>query len=298
MEIKDFVKASKNKKIGHVYDIELQHIDKLKRFDSVECHIVLYPYSRKFKANDMIFYPFEEYARDISSCKNSAYSRIGSSFNKIFAVIMGLIILLLFVIFRPEELLSMQSIVSVFGAYIIAKELGNDLEKWIIRITKPLKFRYQESYYSYELEKHNALTKYSHYAKKQRYDKTSIRPTKMEFIELSNSKTVRMYFDTKDLKNNGNSIHILSVWADPELLKEFDKGFMLGVKLSLNKGKIFKRSLELFQSVSKGVNGCIGPSDSWFKDSVYFRRIKRFMKIRFLRKRGYLRNKKIVELVK
>ena len=41
-------------------EVDVAKISKHK-FDFLECHIVLYPYSRNVKANNFHFHPYEEY---------------------------------------------------------------------------------------------------------------------------------------------------------------------------------------------------------------------------------------------
>ena len=45
-EIWEAISLKKNETVPGIYDVEMEGIERLQRYDSVECHIVLYPYSR------------------------------------------------------------------------------------------------------------------------------------------------------------------------------------------------------------------------------------------------------------
>ena len=52
---RNMIHLSKNSEIPHIYDVDMNHLDELKQYDSVESHVVLYPYSRKVGANHFKF---------------------------------------------------------------------------------------------------------------------------------------------------------------------------------------------------------------------------------------------------
>ena len=233
----EIIRFRKNPAMPHIYDVEMQGLDQLKQFDSVECHIVLYPYSRKICSDDIAFYPFEEYVKDVLSHQRSAYVRIDSRFNEVFGLSLGTMIALAFAIWKPEDLLSIESVVSVFGAYTIGKDLWNDIERILVDASKNWRVRFQDNYYRYQLEKHTTLTSYSYLAKRQRYGKVPLLPEKIDFIKQSNSQTLRMCFNMKDLESFTEPVaHVHSIHVDSSLLEDLEeRGFLFGVKLSLNR---------------------------------------------------------------
>ena len=87
------IRLRKNEAIPNIYDVEMKHFEHLQKYDSIECHIVLYPYSRKICSQNIKFFPFEEYVKDILSCQKSAYIPIRSQFNEIFGLLMGLLLI-------------------------------------------------------------------------------------------------------------------------------------------------------------------------------------------------------------
>ena len=92
----DIVRLRKNQTMPDIYDVEIEGIDHLKRYHSIECHIVLYPYSRKISSENISFYPFEEYVKDVLSQQRSAYALQQNRFNEVFGLLLGLAIALAF----------------------------------------------------------------------------------------------------------------------------------------------------------------------------------------------------------
>lgn len=271
---KNIITFQKNSEFRNTYDLEMNNISKLKRFSSVECHVVIYPYSRSISSKNILVYPFQEYIHDILSRQRSAYEKIVSPMSNIFGLFLGFVITLAFFFLKREDLYSVESIVSVIGAYVIGKELWNDFENFMINLTKNWKIRYIENYYSFQLEKQTTLTHYSYLAKKERYGKSSIMPDKMDFIEQSNSHTIRMLFNSDVLKKiHGDSAHVLTIHIDKERHKEFERrGYMLGVKISFSRKYAgIVHSCEYFQSINGKVPGCLDEKCEWVPDGIFYR---------------------------
>lgn len=290
---RDIITFQKNSELVNTFDFEMNNIQELGRFSSVECHIVIYPYSRNISSKDMSVYPFQEYVDDILSHQRSAYEQISSPMSNLFGLFLGLLITLVFFVLKRDDLYSVESIVSVIGAYIIGKELWNDLENFMINLTKKMRVRYIENYYSFQLEKQTTLTHYSYLAKKERYGKSSLMPCKMDYIEQSNSHTIRMFFNSDDLnKQHGNSAHLLSLHIDHKKFKEFEKrGFMLGIKISLNKNHPgFRRSFEYFQSVNGKTTGCLDEKCKWVPGGIFYRKTILAGRIKYFKSTGLILN--------
>lgn len=269
------IQVSKNEAFPHIFDVELAGMGRLEGFDSVECHVAAYPYSRQVEARHIAFRPFEEYVEDIAGQQRSSYARIGEPFRNVFGILLGSAILLIFACFKPEELFSVESIISVFGAYTVGKEIWGDLENWLIKITDNHKLRFQPRYYLYKLERHTTVTRYTRLARRQRYGMAMILPGKMDFIQQSNSQTIRMYFNHDDYAGVAeNKVHILSIHIEPESLTAFEEnGHLLGFKVSLNRRKgWFVQSVELFQSFDGASRGCLDLNEIWAPESVLCRR--------------------------
>ncbi|MDZ4705495.1 MAG: hypothetical protein SH848_16340 [Saprospiraceae bacterium] len=269
------IQISKNEAFPHIFDVELNGMGRIEGFDSIECHVVAYPYSRQVEAKHIAFRPFEEYVEDIAGQQRSSYARIGEPFRNVFGILLGSAILLIFACFKPEELFSVESIISVFGAYTIGKEIWGDLENWLIKITNNRKLRFQPRYYLYKLERHTTVTRYTRLARRHRYGMAMILPDKMDFIQQSNSQTIRMYFNHDDYAGLAeHKVHILSIHIDPESLAVFEEtAYLLGFKVSLNRRKgWFVQSVELFQSFDGASRGCLDLNEIWVPEAVLCRR--------------------------
>jgi hypothetical protein len=291
----------KNRNIPYIYDLQISKLDLFKEYSSFECHVVLYPYYRKISSDDIAMNPYEEYVKDITGNQRSSYDKIQNNFNKVFGLILGLIISVTFYFFKPDDLFSIQSLLAIFGAYVLGQEIWDDIERFLMNITKKAPIRYIDDYYRYRIEKNTTMTNYFNLAKWKRYNMYVLPAEKIDFIKNSNSQTVRMYFNSADLNDfNEKNIHVMSIHIRKELLKEFEKkGYMLGFKLCLNKNILFvRKSIELFQSVDNGINGCLDKNKEWKDNAVFFRKTYIVGRIKLFSSQGLFENQKIVKIVK
>ncbi|MFB3786356.1 MAG: hypothetical protein ACE15F_08300 [bacterium] len=281
----------KNSHLPAVYDVILKHLDSIRNFPVCECHLILYPYSRTVCAHHMRFYPYEEYVKDISSRQRSAYYKISDRFDNSFGLLLGVLLIVLFAIFKPVELYSLEAFVAVFGIYMVGRDLWKDIEKILIGISRNWKIRYMRSYYQYQIDKSTSLSHYSYFAKKQRYGIAPLLPEKIDFLEQSNSQTVRLYFLTRDFTpDHEDSAHILSIHIDPSRLEDLEKGgYMFGVKFALSRSfGGFVSSCEYFQSLSHGQKGALNDNGKWLPDTVYFRKTYSFGRLKYFSRQGCL----------
>ena len=293
----DMIHLRRNEAVPNIYDVSAQGLDRLSAYREVELHTVLYPYSRQVSSQDIAFYPFEEYVRDVLSQQRSAYATRRSQFNELFGLLLGVAIALIFARFKPEDLFSIESIVSVFGAYTIGKELWDDIGRALVHVTKDWPIRVQDSYYRYRLEKHTTLTGYSFLAKRHRYGRLVVLPEKIDFIKQSNSQTLRMAFNMRETDvPAGVATHIHSIHVEPEVLEAFEEaGFLFGCKLSFNKRFLgITSSLELFQSVDGCLRGCLAADGTWVEDAVFYRRTFSLGYVKWYWKKGLIHDRTIV----
>jgi hypothetical protein len=293
----NMVRLRKNDDVPYIYDVAMEDAQRLNAYAQVECHVVLYPYSREVSSQNLAFYPFEEYVQDVLSHQRSAYAAVQGQFNEVFGLLLGVAIALIFARFEPTELFSIESIVSVFGAYVIGKELWDDIERALIQVSKNWRLRFQESYYRYRLEKHTTLTTYSYLAKRRRYGKAALLPEWVDLIKQSNSETLRVCFDTRELPlPSGPAAHLHSIHVDPDRVDAFEReGYMFGVKLSLNRRTLgVRRCLELFQSIDNGARGCLDEGGSWIEGGVFYRRTFSLGRFKFYHQKGIVRDATIV----
>jgi len=290
------VNVRKNDAISGLYDVELANTQRIVDYDSFECHAVLYPYSRRISSENFVFEPFEEYAKDISSNQHSIYFKTANNFSKCFGAILLFLLVLILYIVKPFAFFSVEYLVSLLWAYLIGKEIGGDIERMLVDFTKKSRFSLMDNYYPYELEKGTTLTKYSKFAKECRYGKSSLLPAKFDFVEQSNSMTVRMFFNKDTLLAAKNTVaHLFSARFDGALLKDFEKdGYMFGFKLSFNKHFMgFRNCFEVFQSVNKDRKGCLDADGRWVNDAIFYRRTLVIGRCKFYRSEGLLNNENI-----
>jgi len=287
----------RNPELPGVYDIQFHHLDRMRCYDLLECHIVLYPYSRQLNSGKIVLMPYEEYARDILAQQRSAYKQIGDTGKNLFGAFLGLLLVCIFALIRPVELYSLASIVSIIGAYAIGKELWDDLENWLVNATASARIRFLPRYYNYQLEKNTTISKYFSLARTSRYGHPMLLPHRMDFIQQSNSQTVRMLFRVADLPTEGEGpVHVLSIHLPPDLVEEFEeKGYLFGVKWGMinQTGPVLKSS-EVFQSLHGSSLGSLDPHNQWqdgkalLRETFSLSRIKFYWKNRVLEGAGLI----------
>lgn len=294
-----FVYVRKNPKIQNIYDVELRRMSELKRYEAIECHLVLYPYSRKVNSHHLTFNPFEEYVRDVVGDHRSAYEPIRMQMDKVFGLLLGMIVAILHISIRGElsTLFLAEPLIGLIGAYIIGKELWGDIERMLIDLTKSWPISLRNPYYRYRLDRSAALTLYSNLAKKHRYGRTPLLPDMVDFVRHSNSQTLRMFFERKDIEAcPDENAHIMSIHIDPAHAEELEKhGYMLGVKLSLHtKAAVGTHCYEMFQSLSNRQPGCLDAKGMWQDNAVFCRDTHCLGRIRACRGQQVLEGKRLL----
>lgn len=272
-----------------IYDFELGGLEDIKGIDSLDCHLVVYPYSRRVNSHHLRVMPFEEYVADIVGRQRSVYIKIEERGKYVFGAALALALVAIFVEFRPVELLSVEAIVSVFGAYMVGKEIWDDIERGLQHLSGRWRLRYVENYYPYQLAGRTTLARYSEMAKEQRYGRRSLLPDRIDFIQQSNSQTVRLRFESGSLRSLvGQTAHIASLHVDRAAAEEFRRaGHLIGAKISLNRRRFgAERSLELFQSLDRGRPGCLDDRGRWHEGAVFWRRTWRLGKLKFFISHG------------
>ena len=273
------IRLAKNEAMPAIYDVEMEGIDQLQQYDRVECHTVLYPYSRRVTSEDISFYPFEEYVSDLASHQRSAYAEIHSPSAEVCGLLLGGIIALVFAIIKPDELLSIESLVSILAAYAIGKEFWDDIERALVDLSRNWHLRLADVIYRYRLEKDTTLSAYFSLAKQRRYGRVPLLPDKMDFVKQSNSQTLRMCFARRDMTAFADvTAHVHSIHIDPALLSELEgTGFMFGVKVSLGRTRCgVTRNLELFQCIDRSSTdqasiGCLDGQGNWVEGALFYR---------------------------
>jgi hypothetical protein len=296
----NLVRLRRTKGISGRYDVEMQELGRLRPYGRVECHIVVYPYDRTISSDDIQFNPFEEYVQDVLSRQRSAYTEIPNASDQVFGLLLGGLIALVFALVDLESLLKIEAILSVIGAYVVAKEMWHDLERLLISATKNWRLRYQEDYYRYQLEKSTTLTSYSYLAKRRRYGKQALLPDKIDFIKQSNSQTLRMCFDVRDLPlTEPQMAHLLSIQIRESRADAFQdatrSAFLFGVKLSFARRFLcLSRQFEVFQSLDAGRKGCLDAQGVWQDNAAFYRQTLTLGRLKFYTRHGLIPDATII----
>jgi hypothetical protein len=138
--------------------------------------------------------------------------------------------------------------------------------------------------------------RYSYLAKERRYKKMPLLPEKIDFIQQSNSQTVRMYFNVRELPVFEERAHLLSITIDPRFVTDLETdGFLFGVKLSFNKKRCGgSQCFELFQSIDKGSKGCLTEEGEWVPHNVFYRETVVFKKLKWFKNAGIIPDATII----
>ncbi len=294
----ELIYLRKNKNFADIYDVLLNNVQQCKQFDSFECHFTLYPYDRRINSGNFKINPFEEYVNDILSNHRSVYERITENTGKIFGAFLGAVITAAFAIFKPEILVSVESVVSIFAAYTFGKEFWQDIQNGLIRITKNKRLSYTENSYSYVIEKKTTLTGYSTLARQKRLDFYSELPYKFDSVLQNSSQTLRVKYLSADLAElKEDRLHLFSIRLDPSKTEIFERnGFLFGVKISLNKHLLgFRKSYEMFQSFNQNELGCLDNSNAWQHNTIFYRNTISHHRLKFFKKNGLLRAKTMLK---
>lgn len=295
----DLIRLDRNEALPHIFDVRMQNVQQLAPFDSVECHLVLYPYSRRIGADHFQIHPFSGYMREVNRHGKSCYMRIPETADKLAGLALALSITALCMLFKPDLLLRVEVLVSIMGAYFLGRDFWGDTETHMINMLAGLRLSYRKRYYSFRLEKNTTLVRYSDFARKKRYGYSEPLPEWIDHIVQNNSQTLRMWFSGGTISGlKEESIQLCAIHFPPALLEPLEaEGFLFGVKMSFNRrwGPFTKR-MEMFQSLSKGTRGCLDAGQSWRENDAYVREVLSLGQFRFLRKDAVIPSVCMLEL--
>jgi hypothetical protein len=265
---------SKHVEPSKLLSLQFLDISYLKSFNSVHLTTYLYPYNQTVTGEDFTFSPYEEYVDDITHEKRSSYRLIERYTDKIFGLFLGIILVIIFLLFDITTLYSVESVVSIFAAYSIGKELWKDIENALISVTKSWKLRFLPYAYHYIREDFGTIQEFWRRARITRDKQNTLLPTEIDFITHSNSKTIEMLYTKNDFQDSDlQSLRIISINPINEIKKkEIKEGYMFGIKLMLTKKLLFlNRNLEIFQAVDKNEIGAIDLKDKWHRNAMLIR---------------------------
>ena len=242
--------------------------------------------------------PYEEYVRDIEVGRRSTFEKIDPFADKFFGVLLGILIALLFWVVKREDLLSVQSLAAILGAYALGKEMWLDLDNFLVNTSKKWDFRWREAQYFYAKEDFGTIQRFWRLARTRRNGQPFILPEFLDFMTHSNSKTVELSFDKASLSRykTGTEIQFGSVVFKPESEPDLKaEGAMFGFKFSLRQRFwIGDLTYEVFQAVEKNQTGTVDSQGNWHFDSVVYRKVWNFGRFRFYLSKDLIKDFKLI----
>ena len=286
-----------DEKLRNRINLELHRVPDLRQYDAFECHVVFYPYSERIGSRDYTVLPFEEYVKDIARYQRSAYARIRSNAKEIFGALLGLLVFLLVLKYTHTDVITMESLIGIFAAYFIGKDLWDDIEAILQEKTRGSRLKYRESDYRYQADKNSTLLTFNQFARRNQHHREVIYPAQMDFIMRSQSSTARMRFDQKGVSSvAGESAHLLAIEVDERKLGELQKaGYLVGVKVTFSRRLgWFCKCVDAYQSFDNGKVGCVDDDGSWKADAAFTRTHYTLGRLRWTSRTGYLTKTKII----
>ncbi len=255
----------------HLSEIEffLNHVAELKKFQEVEVSVSFYPYQRQVKADHFRFEPYEDYVADIVEGQRSTYQEIHSIAPQGFGMLLGTAIVSFFLFFQPQLLLSVESMVSVFAAYTVGKEIWSDLDVFLQDHTRLWSVRWVQQSFYYALQQFGTFQRFWQLARKKRFGYQLSLPTEIDFISHSNSKTIEMLFETKDLfAETSQQARILRIIFSLSSSTRFhsEKGLIICRVALVRKFTGVRLVKEYYQAYDQGEIGTLNNQDTWQKN--------------------------------
>ncbi len=290
-----WLRVQQNKERKEVFDINIINTLKNKSFDSIELEVLVLPYDRQISANEISFLPFDAYKNDLSKDETTLYREISANEDKLFGIFLAFIIFLIFLFYNQSEIFSLQSIISLLGAYTIGKEFWKDIDNQLVNLTKGSRLKFIKNLYSYISLPTTTIYSYTGLAQERRYGTNSLHPEKFDYIELSNSEILRTFFNFRELKKD---FHYASLHIDDNLIdKLIANGFLFGTKVTLNKHYAFlKLSNEYFQSFENGNYGCLDKNQKWSSNNIFCRLTFSIWRFKLYLNNGVINNIRLLEV--
>lgn len=253
-----------NQEIPGLFDIDIENSNELNNYSQIEVTLFIYPYSKQITSDDLTFLPFEEYIDDVRKGEKSTYRKEHSFADTFVGLTLGLIIAFVFLLVKPEEFISIESIVAIIGAYALGKEMWDDFDIFLSSISHGNRIRWIWHHYRYIRQEYGIIRSFWETARYYRNKIPSALPTYVDYIKHSNSKTIFQLYTQDDLSkicDEQNRIRVVSFKIRQKKLKALvEKGFMLGAKLTLTHKVLgIDFNTEYYQAYSNSLVGIIIP---------------------------------------
>jgi hypothetical protein len=232
----------------------------------LEISLVVYPYTDEVDADQFKISPYEEYVADVELDKRSTYLPIVSQSDKFFGLALGFVIAATFYILKVEDLFSVQSIVSVLGAYAIGKELWSDIDAGLVAVTKDRFFRWLPQEYFYQRQDFGILQRFTQLARIKRFGAITTLASKLDFVTHSHSKTVELFFNKVDVHHVEEEVVRLGTleFSEQQNVKKIQHTCMVGIKVKVV--RVFgplSYAKEYYQALDQGEVGVVDDQEHW-----------------------------------
>jgi hypothetical protein len=180
---------------------------------------------------------------------------------------------------NPTKLYTLEAVLSILGAYALGKELWNDFDDFLIRLTKNRVVQWHDVDYYYEREDFGTVQRFSQFARLKRYGNETTLASKLDFVTHSNSQTIDLYFRRNDLTHpHQNSARILSCqFGDLGKIRKAKVKGLWSSKIALHRRFLGIHFVhEYFQAQDNTVAGTLTLTNQWKKGKVRFRQYFRF----------------------
>jgi len=267
---------------------------------ALECTFFVYPYSQDMDNTSFSILPYEEYVRDIDAGRRSTFVKISPFGEKLFGILLGLLIAAVFWRIKPEELYSLQSLVAILGAYTLGKEMWNDIDNFLINMTKKWGFRWRDAQYFYSKEDFGTVQRFWRMARERRNNKPFVLPLFLDFMTHNNAKTAELYFEKATLQRNeiGSKVQFGSISYKPQFESEIkSKGAMTGFKISLRQSVVVGDvTYEIFQALDKKELGAVDKSGNWQPKTILYRKVWNLGRLRWYLTKEILQDFELIEV--
>ena len=258
-----------------IIDIGLNDLNILKDGQSLAITMLFYPYTRDINSSNFKLLPYEEYVEEISDGGRTTYEIIDDFSDKLFGIILAVIIVSVFGLWQTELLFSVESVVAIIGAYIAGKELWGDVDNWLQKISKGWWFSWKDRDFYYQKLDFGSIQNYTRYSRNIRYGSAFVLPGKIDFVNQSSSKILELKFSQKELGLIAtDSAHVVSLEYQKELEKTFvNNDYMLAVKLNIITNFLgLEINSEYFQSKDRNQIGCLDLAGNWLAGKSMLRK--------------------------
>ncbi len=282
--------------------------ESMSTYDNVFLILTFYPYNTNIKSHSFKILPYEEYVNEAVKAKKTTYKKMESSAGKTFGIMLGFFIVAVFYVVNASDLVSVESTVSIMGAYFVGKELWRDIDNYLLNLTKHLSVRWMPDDPGYTKSRFGTIQRYWDKAREIRYRKPMHIADNMDIIAHSNSKTIELALSRQTMKkekectqknvksmgivnfefaasttSDGKNTHIESTIKN--------KTYMFISKMILSRNYIFfVYNKEIFQSIDNGHVGILDDHNMWQKNTALIRTTIHIKRIKIYLNRYYKKN--------